>query len=155
MILLQLQKAVTKQLEGIAKLAINTLRFGAKNYFNNIELCINGWSMKKVESYLTGRTDLQDTLQEDMKEVFHVDSEKYLGQFLSSDSKNTININYLRNKGIGIQNKIIQMLDKMPEGVFHFEIAEFLRNMVWIDTVRNRSTQTNRRNVVKKCFLFL
>ena len=94
-----------------AKLTINKLRLGAKKCFvmhignkhddfKNIELCIDGWSVRKVESFLTGKTELQDTLQEDMKEVSHIDSEKYLGQVISSDSKNTININKQRNKGI-------------------------------------------------------
>ena len=33
---------------------------------------------------------------------------------ISSDSKNVNNIEQLRNKGIGIQNKIIEMLERMP-----------------------------------------
>ena len=107
--------------------------------YKNIELCIDGWSVKKVESFSTGRTDLQDTLLEDINEVSHTDSEKYLGEFISSDGKNTININNLRNKGIGIQNKIIQMLDKMPGGVFHFEIAEILRNALLISSIISNS----------------
>ena len=133
-----------------AKLAINKLRLGPKKCFvmhignkhddfKNIELCIDGWSVRKVESFLTGKTELQDTLQEDMKEVSHIDSEKYLGQVISSDSKNTININNQRNKGIGIQNKIIQMLDKMPGGVFHFDIAEILRNALLISSMLSNS----------------
>ena len=62
-----------------------------------------------------------------------------MGQFISSDAKNTINLNNLRNKGIGIQNKIIQMLDKMPGGVFHFEIAEILRNALLISSIISNS----------------
>ena len=58
--------------------------------------------MKKVESILTGRTEQQDIFLDDMKEISHTDSERYLGQILSSDSKNTNNILKLRNKGIGI-----------------------------------------------------
>ena len=34
----------------------------------------------------------------------------------------------LRNEGIGIQNKIIQMLNHMPTGTFNFEVAIILRN---------------------------
>ena len=50
-------------------------------------------------------------------------SEKYLGQFISSDGKNTRNIENIRNKGNGIQNRVIQMPNAMPGGQFHFEIA--------------------------------
>ena len=133
-----------------AKLAIKKLRLGAKQCFvmhignkhddfKNIELCIDGWSVKTVESYSTGKTELEDILHDDMKEISHIDSERYLGQVISSDSKNTININLLRNKGIGIQNKIIQMLEKMPKGIFHFEIAEILRNVLLISSVLSNS----------------
>ena len=86
-----------------AKLAIKKLRLCAKKCFvmhignkyddyKNIELCIDGWSVKKVTSILTGRTEQQDTLLDDMNEISHTDSERYLGQVLSSDSKNTDNI---------------------------------------------------------------
>ena len=81
-----------------AKLAIKKLRLGAKKCFvyhivnkhddyKNIEQCIDGWSVKKVGSILTGRTDQQDILLDDMNEISHTYSERYLGQVLSSDSK--------------------------------------------------------------------
>ena len=95
--------------------------------------------MKKVKQLDTGKTVSKDTLQEDMNEISHIESEKYLGQVLSCDSKNTINITNLRNKGIGTQNKIIQMLEKMPGGVFHFEIAEILRNALLISSILSNS----------------
>ena len=34
----------------------------------------------------------------------------------------------MKNKGIGIQSKVINMLDTMQEGIFHFEIAVIYRN---------------------------
>ena len=51
----------------------NTLGLGAKKCFvmyienkhddfKNIELCIDGWSVKNMESFLTGKTELQDFL---------------------------------------------------------------------------------------------
>ena len=61
-----------------------------------------------------------DTLNEDMNEMSHINYGKYLGQVISSDSKNTHNIEQLRNKGIGIKNNIIEMLERMPGGQFHF-----------------------------------
>ena len=120
-----------------AKLAIKKLRLGAKKCFvlhignkhddyKNIEICIDGLSVKKVESILTGRTEQQDILLDDMKEISHTDSERYLEQDLSSDSKNTNNIMRLRNKGIGIQNRIIQMLEKMPGVSFILILLKFL-----------------------------
>ena len=86
-----------------AKLAIKKFRLGAKkcfvmhignkNYdFKNIELCIDGWSVKNVESVSTGRSEQEDILLDDMKEISNTDSERYLGQVLSSYSKNDNNI---------------------------------------------------------------
>ena len=49
-----------------------------------------------------------------MKEISHINSERYVGQVISSDSSNTNNITKQRNKGIGIKNKIVQMLENMP-----------------------------------------
>ena len=70
-----------------------------------------------------------------INEMSHIDTEKYLGQIISSDSKNTYNIESLRNKGIGIQNKIVDMLERMPGGPFHFEIAVILRNALSISSI--------------------
>ena len=83
------------------------------------------------------KTELQDTLQEDMKELFHIVSEKYLGQVIIYDSKHTIKPpKKHRNRDT---KKIIQMLDKMPGGVFHFETAEILRNALLISSTLSNS----------------
>ena len=68
---------------------------------------------------------------EDINEISHINSEKYLGQIISSDSKNSSNIEMLRNKGIGIQNRIIQM--------YNFEIAVILRNAMLISSILTNS----------------
>ena len=63
--------------------------------------------MKNVKDLETGEIKRQDILEGSM-EISHLDSDKYLGQTLSADGKNTSNIEKMRNKGIGIQNRIIQ-----------------------------------------------
>ena len=45
----------------------------------------------------------------------------------------------LRNKGVGTQNKIIQMLKRMPGGEYHFEIAIILRNALLISSILTNS----------------
>ena len=93
------------------------LQFGAEKCFvihigkeheayKNVEQCVNGWVVKNVSEFETGNTTLEDTLDHDI-ELSHVNSEKYLGQIISSDSKNTKNILKMKNKGIGMQNRII------------------------------------------------
>ena len=94
-----------------AKLANKKFRLGAKKCFvmhignkhddyKNIELCIDGWSVKKVESIPAGRTEHVDTLLDDMKEISHIDSERYLGQVLSSDSKTLLILAISEIKGL-------------------------------------------------------
>ena len=75
-----------------------------------------------MENYSGGEQEWINTPSQDMNEISHVNSERYLGQIISSDSKNMKNIIKLRNKGIGDKNKVIQMLSNMPGGIFHFEI---------------------------------
>ena len=74
-----------------------------------------------------------------MKEITHINYERYLGKIISSDSSNIHNITKQRNKGIGIQNKIIQMLDKIPGGIYNFETSVILRNALLISSMISNS----------------
>ena len=93
----------------------------------NSELYVDGWCMKNVENIETGETTRQDILEGDM-EISHIGSEKYLGQIVSSDGRHTLNIEKLKNKGIGLKNKVIKMLESMPPQRFHFIIAIISQN---------------------------
>ena len=81
-----------------------------------------------MNSYDNEVSQWEDTFDEHMKEISHLNSEKYLGQMLSSDAKNTKNITKLRNKGIGINNTIVQILQNTPGGAYHFEISTIFRS---------------------------
>ena len=45
----------------------------------------------------------------------------------------------MRNKGIVIQNKLIQMLKTMSGGIFHFQIAVIYRNAYLISSILSSS----------------
>ena len=92
-----------------------------------------------MDMFESGDTHFKDILNEDMNEMSHIEYEKYLGQVISSHSKNTYNIEQLRNKGIGIQNKINEMLERIPGGPFNFEIAVVLRNALLISSILSNS----------------
>ena len=117
-----------------AKIAIKKLQLGPKKCsvlhtgkgHANIELYVDGWAMKNVKDVETGEIKRQDILEGSM-EISHLDSDKYLGQTLGADGKNTSNIEKMKNKGIGIQNRIIQMLEVMSGGRYNFQIAVILR----------------------------
>ena len=108
-----------------AKLSMKKLWLGAKKCFTmhigknheeykNVQLFIDGWSVDTVDNYDTGEKEYEDILERDMKEISHTNDERYLGQLISSDSKNVQNITKLRNKGIVLKNKVIQILATMP-----------------------------------------
>ena len=128
-----------------AKIALKKLKLGPNkcfvlhtekehNNFRNIELYVDGWKLRDVKDVETDSTFREDIMEGDM-EVSHMDSEKYVGQIISSDDKNTQNIETIRNKGIGLKNQVIQMLEAMPGGKFHFVIAKILRNSYILSSI--------------------
>ena len=132
-----------------AKIAIKKLQLGPQKCFvmrtnkdheefKNVELYVDGWKMKNVTNVETGERERKDTFEGDM-EISHISEERYLGQIISSDGKNTKNIEKIRNKGIGLQNNVVQMLTTMPGGKFHFEIAKIYRNAYIISSMLSSS----------------
>ena len=73
--------------------------------YKHVQLFVYGWSVKSVQSNDYVGEKWEDTFNYDMKEISHLNSEMYVGQILSSDSKNLKNITKLRNKEIGIKDK--------------------------------------------------
>ena len=73
------------------------------------DLLIHGHKMEKVE---------QDT---------------YLGDILSSDGSNRKNILDRAGKGIGIMNKIVNILDTVSFGAFYFKIFNLLRESMFVN----------------------
>ena len=68
----------------------------------NIEFGIDGWGVNKVEHFSTGRrTDQEGTLLDKLKEISHIESERYLGQLLSRTSNNTNMSGTKESKGSG------------------------------------------------------
>ena len=91
------------------------------------KLNIDCWKELEVIDEETGMEKIEDVYsgRETMKES---DDEKYLGDVIANDGRNIKNIKARVNKGIGIINKIISMLDAIPMGSHYFEIAIILRS---------------------------
>ena len=109
--------------------------------------------MRCVKNVETGQMERNDTFKGDM-EIWHINEERYLGQIISSDGKNTENIEKIRNREIRLQNNVIHMLEAMPGGKFHFKKEKMyiikLRNMVWNNTIWTRKIGTSGWNVDEK-----
>ena len=62
-----------------------------------------------------------------------------MGQIISVDGKNSKNIEKMRNKGNGLKNKVIQMLETMPGGRYHFIIEKIFRNSYILSSILSSS----------------
>ena len=69
----------------------------------------------------------------------NVEKKKYLGDIISSDMKNTINIKEKTDKAIGIVNKISTCLFERPYGRNTFRAAKLLREGLLLGSLLNNS----------------
>ena len=79
------------------------------------KLYIDSWKELEVIDEETGMEKIEDVYsgKETMKES---NDEKYLGDVIANDGRNIKNFKARVNKGIGIINKIISMLDAISIG---------------------------------------
>ena len=99
-----------------------------------VDLFVDKWKMQEVQSVNTGEK-LQEETQDGDHVINSVDCEKYLGQVLSSDGSNTKNIVNLTSKGTGMVHKITNILNHMPGGKHHFELAVIFCNSYFISSM--------------------
>ena len=57
-----------------------------------------------------------------------VQQEKYLGDILTNDGKNSKNRAARKNRGIGVVNQIMTILEEICFGKYYFQAAMILRN---------------------------
>ena len=72
-------------------------------------------------------------LKEHMKEMDEVDDVTYIGEILSADAKNTMNVKARVSNGKGHVNKILYILENMDLGPYYFSMAILLRNSILIN----------------------
>ena len=61
--------------------------------------------------------------------------EKYLGDIISNDGKNTKNMKAKQNKGQGMVNEIMAILEDIWYGKYNFEVAVLLRNALLVSSM--------------------
>ena len=93
-----------------------------------------GWKEIDVTSVETGTQLLEDAYngEEALETTL---GEKYLGDHISYDGKNDINIASRKNKGIGLVNEISALLVEIMAGSEHFELATLLRNSCLVSSM--------------------
>ena len=98
------------------------------------ELYIDEWRLEKKDNLKTGIENLVDILVDEHK-IEQASEEKYLGDIISIDGKNTKNIAARVAKAQGIIKQVRTMLEEMVFGSFVFEVAVVLRNSLFINGI--------------------
>ena len=124
-----------------AKTNTKKLQFGVKKchqLHRKSEVCpnlkIDNWDVKKVDESETGVQNLEDILIKSHTLEKVVD-EKYLGDVISVDGKNSKNIQARKGKASGIINQISSIFQDVCFGPFYFEVGLILRNSLFLNSV--------------------
>ena len=67
--------------------------------------------------------------------MVEVDHDTYLGDIVTADGKNTMNIKKRISKGIGIISDIMNILERVTFGEYYFKIAMVLRESKFINGI--------------------
>ena len=97
-------------------------------------MSVDKWIEVAVEDKEQANINLEDCFAGE-EIIDETDSEKYLGDIISNDGKNMKNIKARVNKGTGIVNKILTLLEGIPFGEYFFEIAIMLRNSLLVSSL--------------------
>ena len=98
------------------------------------ELKVDGWEVKQVNHINTTEVKMEDEYT-GMFEMNTVEQERYLGDIISNDGENTKNITARKNRGTGVVNEVISILEEICFGKHHFIVAMVLRNALLISSL--------------------
>ena len=98
------------------------------------ELKINSWRVKNVENIQTSEYETIDEMG-DCVTLGETETEKYLGDFLSSNGRNMKNIAKRKQKGYMIIEDIKKILNNGFYGKYHFTAAVMLREALFINSI--------------------
>ena len=127
------------------KTNLKKLQFGTEKCYrmhvgrvSNSDICpelkIEGWEVKQVNQINSEEMKMEDDYS-GMCDMEPVEEEKYLGDIISNNGKNTKNIEARKNRGTGIVNQIMSILEDICFGKHHFVVAMVLRNALLISSL--------------------
>ena len=103
-----------------------------KNKSSCPDLYLDEWKVKSVDD--TETVTLED-VQEDEHIVEDVSDEKYLGDIISKDGKNSKNIKARVARAKGSVKQIMEILDNICFGPYQFQVALILRNSLFLSSL--------------------
>ena len=98
------------------------------------DLKLDYWDVTNTEEIETGQNKVDDEYAGEHT-LETIENEKYLGDLISHDGKNTKNIQARRAKGTGIVDQILTRLESTVFGPYFFEVAITLRNSLLINGI--------------------
>ena len=98
------------------------------------DLYVGEWKTEVVEDPEKGGYGMREYFSGNIK-METKKQQKYLGDLLSSDGTQTKNIQERRNKGYGVINQIIQILESTYFGKYFFEVAMVLRESLFLSSL--------------------
>ena len=137
----------TQMLNTFMKVKTNTkkLQFGEKKCkklhigkycedFKCQDISVDCWNEITVFNEEVGMDALEDKYVGEI-DIEEKSEEKYLGDLISNDGRNLKNLKTRVEKGKGIVNKILSILDAFPFGSAYFEIGLILRNSLLVSSM--------------------
>ena len=98
------------------------------------DLFVDKWELSDKNEIFTTVEDIVNVESGESK-LETVENERYLGDVLSSNGSNKKNILARRNKGIGIINQILAILDGTCYGPHIFEVGLLFRKSIFINSI--------------------
>ena len=127
-------KTGTKRLQfGTAKCIKMHIGRGESNILCK-DLQVGGWKVDVITDPITGKCSRSESFigYEKMK----IKKEQtYLGDLLSNDGSHTKNVQQRSNKGLGVINQIMQILESTFFGKYYFEVAVMLRESLFLSSL--------------------
>ena len=111
----------------------NKMHTGPKNQ-DCPDLEINSWKIKNVKNIQTSCYEICDEVG-DIVSLKSTESQKYLGDFLSSSGKNIVNLQKRKQKGYIIIDQVKKILQNGFYGKYHFVAAVLLRESLFINSL--------------------
>ena len=98
------------------------------------ELFLDTWKIEETDELNTGRKVFNDVVGDDYA-IESSDEERYLGDLITSDGRNTKNLAARKAKGVGIVDKIMTILNDVFFGPYFFQVALTMRVSMLLSSI--------------------
>ena len=98
------------------------------------DLHVGSWKIDVIDDPITGKPSNKEYF--DGNEIMKIKNEQtYLGDLISADGTHTKKVHQRSNKGLGVINQIMGILESTFFGKYYFEIALVLRESLFLSSI--------------------